>query len=201
MPPRATRAEAQARTRADLLAAAARVFARRGYDAATVADVAAEAGYSHGAVYSNFAGKEDLFLALYEDWVAQRTAALADGWPAEGDLARRARVAAEQWLRHLARHPEAFLLRLEFSSRAARDPALRRKLGNRTAAVPVLLERLIEEAAAEEGVELAIGAAELAQALQALSLGFALEAVSHPRAGAPEVAGRAAQQLVDSVAR
>ena len=69
-----TRAESQVRTRDELLAAAARVFKRRGYERASVAEIAEQAGYSHGAVYSNFEGKEDLFLALYERWVAERVA-------------------------------------------------------------------------------------------------------------------------------
>ena len=70
--PPATRAEQQVQTRERLIDAAARVFARRGYHAATLAEVAREAGYSTGAVYSNFSGKEDLFLALADRQVAGR---------------------------------------------------------------------------------------------------------------------------------
>src|SRR6266545_5747427 len=134
--PRPTRSERQAKTRADLLAAAARVFARRGYDAASVGEIAEEAGYSHGAVYSNFEGKADLFLALYEDWVARRVAEIEAAWSREGTLAERARAAADDWMRTFANDPEPFLLRLEFTARAARDPELRRKLGTRVGAVP-----------------------------------------------------------------
>lgn len=54
------------RTRQDLLAAATTVFAGRGYDGASVDDVAAAAGYTKGAVYSHFASKADLFLAIYQ---------------------------------------------------------------------------------------------------------------------------------------
>jgi len=59
-PKRETRAERQARTRAELIATAATVFAQRGYEGASVEEIAEQAGYSHGAVYSNFAGKSDL---------------------------------------------------------------------------------------------------------------------------------------------
>lgn len=52
------------RTRADLLAAAGRVFAARGFEGASVDDVAAEAGYTKGAVYAHFGSKRDLFLAV-----------------------------------------------------------------------------------------------------------------------------------------
>lgn len=52
------------RTRADLLDAARRVFAEKGYEGASVGDVAAAAGYTKGAVYANFGSKEELFLEL-----------------------------------------------------------------------------------------------------------------------------------------
>src|SRR6202161_4537061 len=53
-------------TREHLLTAAAQVFAERGFHGATRDAVAAAAGFSKGAVYSNFRNKEDLFLALLE---------------------------------------------------------------------------------------------------------------------------------------
>src|ERR1700756_5756827 len=61
----------RAMTRDHLLAAAAEVFGRRGYHAATLDEVAEAAGFSKGAVYSNFASKEDLFLALLRQRGAQ----------------------------------------------------------------------------------------------------------------------------------
>lgn len=54
----------RAMTREHLLAAAAEVFARRGYHGATLEEVAQAAGFTTGAIYSNFSGKEELFLAL-----------------------------------------------------------------------------------------------------------------------------------------
>ena len=55
------RAEKKAATRAALLEAAARVFGRGGFYGASVEEIAEEAGFSRGAVYSNFESKEDLF--------------------------------------------------------------------------------------------------------------------------------------------
>ncbi|MGV8978863.1 MAG: helix-turn-helix domain-containing protein [Cellulomonas sp.] len=52
------------RTRADLLAAAGRTFAAQGYEGASVGDIAAEAGYTKGALYAHFGSKNDLFIAL-----------------------------------------------------------------------------------------------------------------------------------------
>lgn len=194
-----TRPERQAKTRADLLAAAARVFARRGYDAASVAEIADEAGYSHGAVYSNFAGKEKLFLALYEEWVARRVAEIEATWSQGGTLAERARSAADDWMRSLARNPEPLLLRLEFTARAARDPKLRRKLGTRVGAVPLAIRRVVEEGAEAQGTRLPLPAGEVALALQALSLGLALEALGNPEATRPGIGGDLAALLVESL--
>lgn len=55
------------RTRADLIAAAGRVFAARGFEGASVGDIAAEAGYTKGALYAHFGSKSDLFIALSRD--------------------------------------------------------------------------------------------------------------------------------------
>ena len=75
--PRLTREESKARTRADLLRAARRLFVRNGFAATSLADIAEEAALTKGAVYSNFESKEDLFLALLQepsgpgDWAHQ----------------------------------------------------------------------------------------------------------------------------------
>jgi AcrR family transcriptional regulator len=62
-----TRARRREMTRRHLMDAAATVFARQGFHRASLDDVAAVAGFTKGAVYSNFAGKDDLFLAVFED--------------------------------------------------------------------------------------------------------------------------------------
>ncbi len=64
---RAPPTERRARTRAHLLESAADVFARRGFHGASVEEVAEVAGYSKGAVYSNLASKDELFLAVLQD--------------------------------------------------------------------------------------------------------------------------------------
>ena len=54
------------------LAAGEAIFARDGFEAARLEDIAAEAGYTRGAFYANFESKEDIFFALLEMWVAER---------------------------------------------------------------------------------------------------------------------------------
>ena len=66
---RLTREESKAQTRAQLLHAANRLFLRKGFVATSLAEIAEEAALTKGAVYSNFASKEDLFLALLEHGV------------------------------------------------------------------------------------------------------------------------------------
>src|ERR1051326_9517460 len=78
MSPRLSRAEQNDRNRALLLAAARRVFLARGYYAATLEQIADEAGFSKGVVYSRFASKADMFLALLEERIDERAAQNAD---------------------------------------------------------------------------------------------------------------------------
>jgi AcrR family transcriptional regulator len=61
-----TRVERQQRTRDHLVDAAERLFSEQGFHATSIDAVAAEAGFTKGAVYSNFESKEDLFFAVYE---------------------------------------------------------------------------------------------------------------------------------------
>jgi AcrR family transcriptional regulator len=67
---KAARKETQARTKETrklLLEAAEQIFVRDGYEKAQVAQIAAAAGRTKGAVYAHFKNKEDFFLALYEE--------------------------------------------------------------------------------------------------------------------------------------
>jgi len=69
-PARRTQADRRAQTRSALLAAAARGLSRYGYSNLVLEKVAAEAGYTRGALYHLFASKEDLALAVVE-WVRE----------------------------------------------------------------------------------------------------------------------------------
>jgi len=129
-----TRQDLQQETRANLVIAARSVFAETGYHAASLEAIAREAGYSKGAVYSNFSGKADLFLAVMD---ANMEAAATDegGWdlPApDADEGRDCEPLPEQF-------DEAIqgmgLATLEFIAAAARDPQLRPEMTRRMAAV------------------------------------------------------------------
>ncbi|MGC7194485.1 helix-turn-helix domain-containing protein, partial [Mycobacteroides abscessus subsp. abscessus] len=64
---RLSRAEKRVQTRQRLLDAAAETFARKGFATASLDEIAEAAGFSIGAVYSNFASKDDLFAQLMAD--------------------------------------------------------------------------------------------------------------------------------------
>jgi AcrR family transcriptional regulator len=198
-PKRETRAERQARTRAELLATAARVFARRGFRGASVEEIAEEAGYSHGAVYSNFSGKTDLFLAVLEEYMAERArelagtqAALAEDAPIEA----RARALADQWMDRFARDRESFLLHMEFVAHAGRDPELAERFGTRSAALREAIAAYIARYQEEEGIKTALSADDLALVLRSLGIGLSIEALVSPGAVRQEVYGDFVELLV-----
>jgi AcrR family transcriptional regulator len=114
------------RNHAMVLDAARRVFLERGYAGATIDAIAEEAGFSKGVVYSQFAGKPDLFLALLEQRITERAAENAH------IAATRAGLEGVRGLLSAnARHTEEggswTLLLIEFRVVAARDPALNRR--------------------------------------------------------------------------
>jgi AcrR family transcriptional regulator len=196
---RETRAEKQARTRAELIATAVKVFARRGYNGASVEEIAEEAGYSHGAVYSNFEGKADLFLAVFEDYMAERVRELAAtqaALPPDAPLEARARALADQWMKRLARDRESVVLHMEFIAHADRDPELARRFGTRSSAMREALSRYISQYQEEAGVELALPADDLALVLRALGIGLAVESLVSPDAVRHDLYGDFVELLV-----
>lgn len=196
---RETRAEKQARTRAELIAAAAVVFARRGYRGASVEEIAEEAGYSHGAVYSNFEDKADLFLAVFEDYMAERVRELAETQAAldeSAPLEERARALADQWMDRLARDRESFLLHMEFIAHAGRDAELARRFGSRSAAMREAVSRYISSYEEEVGVRLPVSADDLALVLRALGIGLAIESLVGEDAVREELYGDFVELLV-----
>lgn len=107
------------RTRADLLEAGSRVIAAQGYEGASVGDIAAEAGYTKGAIYANFGSKEELFFAIacdrlgYEDeYDATIPGITSDGVDLD---------AVTAWLTE-ARDDPHLLLSLEMFTYALRHP-------------------------------------------------------------------------------
>jgi AcrR family transcriptional regulator len=198
---RLTREQSKAQTRERLLAAARAVFARRGFHGASVEEIAAEAGFSTGALYSNFEGKEDLFLALMDhviDTYAEEISAEVDGL---SSVAERARDGARHWMEIVEREPEMLMLFVEFWAYAARDPNARERVAASFARVRQVLTRLIADGARELQLELAMPAEQLAIAIDALADGIARQKLADPDAIPDDLMGRVISLLLAGAAR
>ena len=125
MTKRLTRAEQKAQTRAQLLGAADRLFEQQGYAATTLAQIAEEAGLTKGAVYSNFASKEELFLEMLEhgDSSCPATSRCSptgpEPWPNGSGLS------AKSWLATILLSLEQRAMQLELRGVALRNPEAR----------------------------------------------------------------------------
>ena len=187
---RLSRIERTEQNRSLVLAAARRVFLARGYHGATLEQIADEAGFSKGVVYSQFDGKADLFLTLLRARISERAAqnARVAGGLADGGVAA--------LLEHLAgvdrSEPQWMLLLIEFRVHAARDPEINWRYAEAH-------ERTISGLASvlaglqEQGEELPLPPRQLAEFMLAVGFGAALEQAANPDAlGGPLLARRIA---------
>lgn len=196
-----TREQSRANTRERLLRAARRVFARSGFHGASVEEVASEAGFSTGALYSNFTGKEDLFLALMEHEINEHSREIAQAVSERDSMAERATGGARQWMIMIEREPEVLLLFMEFWAYGVRDAQVRPKVAARFAQVRELLTRLIADGAREFDLELDIPAEQLAVAIDALADGIARQKLADPDAVPDELMGRVLSLLFAGATR
>jgi AcrR family transcriptional regulator len=196
---RLSRAERREQTRQELIAAAEACFVSRGFHVSSVDEVAERAGYTKGAVYSNFASKEDLFFAVYERRVEQVLTEVVPGlrqagaehafdWFATGAIERRDRddgwlaVFFEFWA-HTLRHPE---LRDRFAAIHAR-----------------FLEQLadgVRQLAADRGLALPadLTVDQVVLAWNAMEIGLGLERLTQPQTVDGAVARRMGWLLLDA---
>jgi len=200
MPVRLSRTERREKTRQDLLTAAETCFVTRGFHATSVDEVAERAGYTKGAVYSNFASKEDLFFGVYQRRVDHVLTEVVPGlreagaerafdWLATGTIQRRdsddgwLAVFFEFWA-HVLRHPE---LRARFA-----DSHIR------------FLEPLtdgVRRLAAERGRYLPsdVTPFQVVLAWNAMEVGLGLERLTQPQNVDMELARRMGWLLLDAI--
>jgi len=181
MSPRLSRAEQNDRNRALLLAAARRVFLERGYYAATLDQIADEAGFSKGAVYSRFASKADMFLALLEDRITERAAQNAR---LAGELAGTGNFAALLDLAEEAERgaPGWRLLVTEFRVHAARDPELNRRYAALHARTVDGVAQAFVQVSKEGAKDFPVPPRQLAGLWLTIETGRALEQIADPHA-------------------
>ena len=194
-PGRLTRDERRAQTRERLLDAAADVFNRLGYHGASLEAVAEAAGYTKGAVYSNFSSKAELFVALAErrgvssGLEATTTAFLAmpigefiDGM---GEMLRSQAARDEAW----------DVLTIELWLAAMRDPSLRPVVAHDYREMREELGPVIERKLAEEGITTPFSGAELGALVSAVGSGLILQYYLEPGAVDPDLLPRALRRL------
>jgi AcrR family transcriptional regulator len=188
---RAARAQGR-EARDELLTAALGVFARRGYREARVDEIAVEAGYSKGALYWHFSGKEELLMALLEERIdapmRDRVALLASG-PPERDMSVEA---TREFARQLSEAREALLLEREYWSLAIRDPALRARYVERQTELRSALAAAMEARARHLGTpQLTMPGEDVARIVMSIIGGLAVDELVEPGSVRPELLGEA----------
>lgn len=177
-----TREESRNLTRQRLLDAAASVFAQRGYRRASVEEISSTAGYTIGALYSNFAGKEEVLLALLEQQIARIAERIVTAARAADDPVDKLRAAAREWMAFLDDEPEMYALMIEFWTIWVRDDALRPRHAERFATVRSFIGGLIQEKADEMDIAMRLPPDQIGAVVVALADGLALQHLADPEA-------------------
>ena len=177
---RLTREEKKAQTRERLIEAAARVFAEKGFAATSLDEVADAAGLTKGAVYSNFENKEDLVAAVLSAH-QDRQSGISDIATAAGTLEEKQAVAARLFSESVIEERDAWLLFLDFTTYALRNPAVYADFLTRHRAGHSRIARMIEDNAPPAGERrFKTDADRAALILEVVGNGIALEKLIDP---------------------
>jgi AcrR family transcriptional regulator len=195
-PRRKTRAEQAALTTQRLLDAAEHVLVTRGFQDASVDDIAAHARLTKGAVYARYDSKEDLLIALFERRSAQTLAEAAAIVSSDDDLETRL-AALDRWQRTDDAGVRMWaLLEMELGIAAARRPALARKLGALQDAGRQLLVRCMAAETARRRKPLPLPPEYLALAMEALSVGLTHARLVNPDAVPDDLFSRVLRRIL-----
>jgi AcrR family transcriptional regulator len=180
--PRLTRAEAKAETRRRLLESAEAAFRRDGYHCASLERIAAEAGFSTGAIYSTFESKASLMMALIAAQAERRRAEWAEILAAAATV----EVFVEQVARRTAREGAAerdwWAVVIEFMMVVAHDEQLRARYAQIHEASLAMLSDAIRSWMEKAGGSWEVAPERLAIAVQALGRGLGVEGLVAPDA-------------------
>jgi AcrR family transcriptional regulator len=167
------RSARKAQTRARLLEAAALVYARQGFNGATLDEVAAEAGFTKGAVYGHFGSKENLLLALMEEHLARQVLEQIALFDRDRVTWERPLAGSARWMQELQEDPAPFRLFIELWSYAQRDERLRARLAQGVQGLRETFARFAMASAADAGLDPPQQASEqFANVMLALGLGI-----------------------------
>jgi AcrR family transcriptional regulator len=177
---RLTRQESQARTRTLLLEVAAQEFLAHGYSGTSLERVAEAAGFSKGAVYGNFAGKEELCLAVLENhFFAQLQTFVAD-FAAGGDTIEDRLAVLERWWDILLADDDWQLLAMEFAVQTRRNPKIQEQLAQREKMVRTAVTALLSQQIRQLGVTPVLPPDQLGVVLVAVVGGIAVQRLIDP---------------------
>jgi AcrR family transcriptional regulator len=182
-PARRTRKEQQAETRLRLLDAAEQVFLRRGLQGSSVEEIAAEAGFTRGAFYSNFKSKDELFVELLHVRIYNRYAELAKQSEQQPGAPReRLRWGIERMREMYEGEDGKWLLRLwlECLTQAARDAEFRKLASTFWSGNRALLAEQGKAVFKEVGRKPPLPPAQLATAMIALDIGLVVQNMVDP---------------------
>ncbi len=177
---RTRQAERTRATRRKLLDAAKRIFAKVGFEAARLEDIAAGAGYTRGAFYANFKSKEDIFFALFEEWVRERIESLTDAVRRHSDPAEKLVALRSHYAEHAKDRP-LVLISMEFKLFAMRHPESHARLRSRHRRIRASVGRLFAETMRTLGKTVPIEYPAASACLGALSQGLLLEHLLDPK--------------------
>ncbi|MFE3289792.1 TetR/AcrR family transcriptional regulator [Rhodococcus sp. NPDC059234] len=176
---RMTRSESQAQTRAHLVATARDLFLADGYAATSLEKVAEEAGYSKGAVYSNFRNKKELCLEvlqlIHTTKGAEVAAVLARQAPLEERLA-----AFEEWAERTLGDVGWTMLEFEVIVLARHDPELRAALGAGLGTVHSMVAAVLASLVASGEVTLPVSAEDAATSALSMGVGLGIQRAIDP---------------------
>ena len=197
---RSRQAERTEATRQKLLAAAERIFARDGFEAARLEDIAAGAGYTRGAFYANFEDKEEIFFALLDQWVRQRidsvTAVLRKQKSPQQKLA-----ALREHYAAIAKDRRLVLISLEFKLFALRHPEAHARLRDRHRRIRATWGDLFGELLKALGRTIPISNPAASACCGALAQGLLLEQLVDPKTLSEKDARQILGLFFDSVFR
>jgi AcrR family transcriptional regulator len=193
---RLSREEKKAQTRQKLLDAAAAVFARKGFNGASLDDVAEEAGLTKGAVYSNFSSKDHLIEELIEERLDVPQLGIANLVDPEASQEEQASQSASMMMSMAEQNRDIYLLAVEFSIYLARNPE-RRRPGKHRQAVQQIAD-FMESTARAHGRELPMPAYDLTFALFALGQGLVLDWLVNPEEAPPDLFARMINLILNS---
>jgi len=175
---RLSREESRAQTREHLLESAKFLFAQKGFEATSVEDVAEHAGYSRGALYSNYSGKEELLIALIEQCFERDIAQIESVTEGVTDPVLRGQIILEQFV-NVDLPLEALLLQQEFWMCALRYPLVRAVQSRQLEGIHKAISRLVERQVEDMKLELPMQVDDFVTALTALRNGLIAQRYIH----------------------